>query len=199
MIFDQTICDDLWSGEKSICFFVCSGEYFWILDYKYNFSLDAEKDYQAYLDKGHISQEQFVEASKEFRGGILKLTADNFLQYKDMKTTKTISNKDLREFIREDNFLNNSTLLEKVEKFFLFGSKLNGEDFRSSNVISSKLPMFYINFDRKIYMHMDWERSHEELAYSDWLAKASDFNFLIPDAEKYWVQESKDFWKLKFL
>ena len=34
--------DGLWSGEKSICFFVSGAKCYWVLDYKYNFSLDAE-------------------------------------------------------------------------------------------------------------------------------------------------------------
>ncbi len=44
--------------------------------------------------------------------------------------------------------------------------------------------MFYVNFDRKIYMHMDCNQAHEELAYSDWLAKCSDFCHLVPDRER---------------
>ncbi len=47
----QLLADDLWGGEKNICFFVHSGACFWVVDDKFNFSLDAEKDYRAYLDK----------------------------------------------------------------------------------------------------------------------------------------------------
>jgi len=28
----QLLVEDLWSGEKSICFFVHSGECFWVVD-----------------------------------------------------------------------------------------------------------------------------------------------------------------------
>ncbi|MFO6218042.1 hypothetical protein ACLBVF_35835, partial [Pseudomonas aeruginosa] len=51
----------------------------------------------------------------------------------------------------------------------------------------------------KIYMHMDCNRAHEELAYSDWLAKCSDFCHLVPDRERYWVLEGMDYWKYRFL
>ena len=55
MNLNKEVLDGLWSGEKSICFFVSGAKCYWVLDYKYNFSLDAEKDYRAYLDKGHIT------------------------------------------------------------------------------------------------------------------------------------------------
>ena len=58
MNLNKEVLDGLWSGEKSICFFVSGAKCYWVLDYKYNFSLDAEKDYRAYLDKGHITQAQ---------------------------------------------------------------------------------------------------------------------------------------------
>ncbi|PPT93799.1 hypothetical protein XarjCFBP8253_21675, partial [Xanthomonas arboricola pv. juglandis] len=52
MKLNRSIFDDLYSGEKAICFFVHHGKCYWVLDHKYNFSLDAERDYKAHLDKG---------------------------------------------------------------------------------------------------------------------------------------------------
>ncbi|MFO6069960.1 hypothetical protein ACLBT0_33505, partial [Pseudomonas aeruginosa] len=54
-------------------------------------------------------------------------------------------------------------------------------------------------FDPKIYRNMYCNRAHEELAYSDWLAKCSDFCHLVPDRERYWVLEGMDYWKYRFL
>lgn len=68
MIFNELLSEELWNGEKGVCFLVCKGVCYWVLDYKYNFSLDAEKDYSAYLKRGHITQEQYEQACKEFRG-----------------------------------------------------------------------------------------------------------------------------------
>lgn len=81
MAVSQSVLDELWHGEKSICFFVRSGKCYWVVDEKYNFSLDAEKDYRAYLEGGYITQDQYEQSCKVFRGGILKMTAENFPLY----------------------------------------------------------------------------------------------------------------------
>lgn len=96
---NKEVLDDLWSGEKSICFFVSGAKCYWVLDYKYNFSLDAEKDYRAYLDKGHITQAQYEEACRVFRGGILKLTADNFSQYLNSVSEGVLTGEDLSKIL----------------------------------------------------------------------------------------------------
>jgi hypothetical protein len=83
--------------------------------------------------------------------------------------------------------------------YYLTGEALSMADFKRANVISSRFPKFYINFDRKKYMHLDYGRAHEDLAYSDWISECADFSFLIPDNERYWVKAGNDYWKLRFL
>lgn len=199
MIFNQALLDDLLSGEKSVCFFVFLKRCFWVVDERYNFCLDAEKDYHAYLDKGHITQEQFVLACKEFRGGVLKLTADNFPQYLKFVADRVFSSEALASLIVGDDSSEVVELLEKVEMYYLSGEKLSASDFKAASALSALLPKFYINFDRKIYMHMDVGRFHEELSYPDWVSECADFNFLVPDKEKYWFLGGDDYWKLRFL
>ncbi|MCG8296581.1 hypothetical protein [Pseudomonas entomophila] len=195
MTFNELLSEELWNGEKSVCFFVCKGVCYWVLDYKYNFSLDAEKDYSAYLKRGYITQEQYEQACKEFRGGILKLTSDNFREYLVCSSATIVSKVELEDYF---NSSGGGGLLRIVEKYYLSGGELEADVIYSVGRAVSKLPMFYINFDRKIYMHMDTGRSHEELAYPDWSAKCSDFCFLIPDVERYWVKGG-DYWKLRFI
>lgn len=61
-----------------------------------------------------------------------------------------------------------------------------------------RLPKFYINFDKKIYRHTDWYRSHEASVPSNWNAQAnSDFGLLVPDKEQYWLINGMNFWKLQ--
>ncbi|WP_405119792.1 hypothetical protein [Pseudomonas leptonychotis] len=198
MIQWQMLVDDLWNGEKSICFFVHSGKYFWVVDDKFNFSLDAEKDYQAYLDKGHITQEQYALACMSFRDGVLKLTADSFLKYLRAEQRQVLSQQDLKDIFVCGLDLSES-LHGKVEGYYLSGTELGAKDFGEANTVASRLPMFYVNFDRKVYMHMDYGRAHEDLVYSDWFAKCSDFCHLVPDREKYWVLGGMDCWKYRFL
>ncbi|MDT3723243.1 hypothetical protein [Pseudomonas oryzihabitans] len=194
----QLLVDDLWSGEKSICFFVHSGECFWVVDDKFNFSLDAEKDYRAYLDKGHITQEQYASACMSFRGGVLKLTAESFLKYLKAEGRQVLSPQDLKNMFVYGADLN-ECLHGKIEGYYLSGADLSPADFGEANALASRLPVFYVNFDRKIYMHMDYGRAHEDLVYSDWFAKFSDFCHLVPDGQRYWVLRGMDCWKYRFL
>ncbi|MBI6856194.1 hypothetical protein YA0002_25885, partial [Pseudomonas cichorii] len=130
MTVNQTVFDDLWSGERSVAFFVHSGKCYWVVDEKYNFSLDAEKDYRAYLDDGDITQEQYEQSCKNFRGGILKMTAENFPQYLNDSSKKILSSNDLVGFIGAD-----SEVFEKVENYFLTGEGLTPTLFKQANII----------------------------------------------------------------
>ena len=199
MIITKELDHDLWRKEKSICFFVHQGKCHWVLDYQYNFDLNVEKDYEAYLEKGHITQEQFTLACEEFRGGILNLDETNFLDYLQTETVQICTVQELKKLVEHGNHENNIKLLDRVEKLYLNGEKLNSDEFKSANELAARLPLFYINFDIKTYLHMNWQRLHEELAYPDWYAKAKDFNYLIPDHERYWVHNNRDYWKTRYL
>ena len=81
MINYDNLINDLWTGEKAVCFFVHNNSCHWVVDHLYNYSLDAEPEYKAYLDKGHISNEQYEAACLHFRGGVLKLDKTTFDDY----------------------------------------------------------------------------------------------------------------------
>lgn len=198
MVLNNAICDSLWNGELNICLFVLAGTNFWVIDDKVNFSLDAEKDYKAYLDKGDINKDQYEAACKEFRGGVLRLNFDNFETYLANSSAEIVSRDEIEKFFF-DLIGCNDEFLDELESHYMSGNEISSEHIRSINRISSSLPSFYINFDRKIYMHMDGARLHEELAYSDWFAKNGDFSFLIQDSQRYWLRKSRDYWKVKFL
>lgn len=194
MNINQYLQSELLSGEKCIGFFIHNGVGYWVCDAKYNFSLDAEKDYRAYLEKGHINQAQFDAACIEFRGGILRLTAENFLSYVKLPETTVLSMEEAMSLFGEVQ----DGLLGAVESYLSSGLKLSQDDFTAVNEFSSRLPLFYINFDRSIYFHMDYGRFHEDLAYPEWIAKENDFLYLIPDAFRYWVSVG-DCWKMRFV
>ncbi len=194
----QSLVDALWEGEKSVGFFVHSGEYHWVVDDKHNFSLDAEKDYRGYLEKGHISEAQYLAAVATYRNGIKQLTEENFPRYLKSKGVLSVSESELFE-LATSGVESLGMLHERIENYYLSGMQLSSKDFRLAHSIVSTLPLFYINFDRKIYLHMDFGRSHHELAYSDWAAGSKDFCHLIPDKARYWVSELIDLWKYRYL
>nr|WP_314489734.1 hypothetical protein [uncultured Pseudomonas sp.] len=198
MKLNRASYSDLWDGEKSICFFVYLGQCFWVLDSKYNFCLDAEKDYKAYLEKGHITRDQYFSACKEFRGGVLRLSSENFMKYISGQEGIVFSRSEIESVFIAGVDLSDS-LYQRIEKYHLVGAQLSASEFKAAKNIACLLPEFYINFDRKIYMHMDSCRSHEDLAYPDWVSICADFSHLIPDMERYWILKSKDYWKARFI
>ena len=200
MSFDIQLDSDLWNGERCIGMFIHRKETYWIIDHKYNFTLDAEADYRAYLNKGHINEEQYKIACKEFRGGILKLSDDNFLEYLKLDSVISVNSDELKNyFISTFSNEKNKELYQEVENHLVYGSQLTEDSFRSANQLSSKLPLFYINFDKKMYLHMDWDRCHEDLAPENWHSKASDFSHFILDSDAYWRIDNHNYWRFKYL
>ncbi|MCI9873706.1 MULTISPECIES: hypothetical protein [Pseudomonas] len=194
MTIDQEVFDDLWDGKKSIGFFVQSAQCYWVVDEKRNFTLDVDKSLRASLSNGTMTQEQYERSCLKFRNGILKMTAENFPSYLQGPSVKILLSSELQGFIGAE-----SDVFERIENYYLTGEGLDSELFKNANVIRSRLPLFYVNFDRKIFMHVDDGRFHEEYVHPGWIAESSDFSYLIPSREKYWVDAGKDFWKVRFL
>ena len=198
MIFNQDLDTDLWNGERSICMFVHRSKTYWVIDYKYNLIIDAEASYKAYLDKGYITNNQYLEACKKFRNGILKLSDENFLQYLNLESVVLTNVEELQNYLLLGFSTNEiDRLYHKLEKSLIDGSKLCSDDFKRANQLICKLPLFYINFDKKSYMHMDWDRCHETLVPNDWYAKASDFGNFVLDKDAYWKTNSYNFWRFR--
>lgn len=194
MNIHQDVFDDLWDGEKSIGFFVQSAQCYWVVDEKCNFTLDVDKSLRASLSNGGITQEQYERSCLKFRNGILKMTDENFPSYLHGPSVKILLSSELQGFIGAE-----PDVFERIENYYLTGEGLDSELFKNANVIRSRLPLFYVNFDRKIFMHMDDGRFHEEYVHPGWIAESGDFSYLIPSREKYWVDACKDFWKVRFL
>lgn len=204
MIFEEEkLKNQLWQGTHSIALFVYMRNHYYVIDYKENFNLDIKKDIDLEYDNGEISKEEYFDElnSSAYRGGILELKANTFEQYLSLESVKQVNTDELRYFLFQTHDYELQNLLyEKVEAHLAYGDELIREEtldeFLFINQMSMKLPLFYINFDRKIYMHMNWDRSHESYSYKNWFSKADDFRYLVPDHESYWKRDGKDFWKV---
>ncbi|HDS1581219.1 TPA: hypothetical protein QEL15_003324 [Stenotrophomonas maltophilia] len=186
-------------GEMAICFFVHRSAFYWVMDDRANFSLDAEKDYRAYLDRGHISASQYDAACREFRGGILRLDENNFLEYLRAAGGGYTTDEMAAMFKTNDADVGDPLGLHaRVERFNVSGSGLAKGDFMAAERLAARLPGFYVNFDRKVFLHMESDRFHEDLAYPDWEAGFGDFCHLVPDGARYWM-DGADFWKVRFI
>lgn len=200
-ILTEKVIEDLWLNEKSIAYFVCNGISYWILDCKYHYQLDEEIEAKALLDKGYITLELFNNGLKNSRGGISKLNKKNFNQYLALEETIILEKSDLNEIIRHDfSSKNLNYIYSKLEYGLSYNNVIEDDLFHDINKIKSRLPRYYINFDRQIYLHTDYDSSPESsVSYDNWLATNGDFSYYISDRDVYWILDKQNFWKAMYL
>ena len=190
--------------EECIGFFVHSGNYYWIVDWEAHFNLDQAKNIEAlcekpqylqFLPKG-LSVDQWRQQQLDgFRQGIPRLTYELFAQYRDGQSAKVV-NTDLlhKEFFHDDHgeFGHISKL---IEQYLSFGTPMPEEMITLRAKLFSKLPKFYVNYDRKIFMHMVRGRSYDAVVLDGWWGAECDFEHMIPNSHRYWIRNTQeDFW-----
>ena len=64
----------------------------------------------------------------------------------------------------------------------------------------SLLPGFYVNFERRIFLHRVAGRIYESVVPDGWQGAQGDFVHLIPVSQRYWVRNAdEDFWMIPWL
>ncbi|MEM8052795.1 hypothetical protein Q4Q99_14690 [Morganella morganii] len=191
----QNLLDAIFNGEKDIAIFVIDGFHYYLVDNKGNYCIDVRPEYKEYIDKGWMDESLYGEAINSFRNGIPVLSKSNFKDYV-AKNNVTVYTVDwMREFFISGRHNELTSFYEYIEKYLSTLVEPVSDDWDSWRM---RLPKFYINFDKKIYRHTDWDRNHEMSVPSDWNAQAnSDFGLLVPDKEQYWFINSMNFWKLQ--
>jgi len=191
----QSLIDNIFNGEKDIAIFVLDGKHYYVFDSKDNYCIDVRPEYQAYIDKGWMKAELYEQAINSFRNGIPLLSKDSFRNYIIKNNVSVYSVDWLRKFFISNR--DDKTIVDFYEYIEAFLSTLTEQVSPEWDSWRMRLPKFYINFDKKIYRHTDWDRQHEKSAPSDWNAQAnSDFGLLVPDKEQYWLINGMNFWKL---
>ncbi|WP_345828015.1 hypothetical protein AAGR22_13625 [Erwinia sp. HDF1-3R] len=192
----QDLLRELFDGEKAIAVFVVKGVHYYVIDNKENYCIDVRPEYKAYIENGFMDKSLYDEAIRLFRNGFPILTEDNFHEYTIKNNVETYSVEDMKRFFtldRSASYLYD--FYDYVERFLSVLTEPVSDEWDQWKM---RLPKFYINFDKKIYRHTDWDRSHETSVPPDWNAQAnSDFGLFIPDKEQYWLINGMNFWKLQ--
>ena len=171
----------VFNGELDIAIFVVNSKHYFIFDDKENYVIDIRTIYKDYLEKEIISYNQYIQALKLYRGGASLLTKNNVFDYFD---SLDISPRDKKWMV---NYFIERSLMSSNEIITL-------EDW---NKLEGRLPRFYINLDRNIFMHTNWDREFENNLPQGWRGEASSrFWSLVPDEQSYWHIEDMNFWKL---
>ena len=202
---DELTCS-LFNHRKALSIFVINKSVLFIIDNLENFILNMKLDLDLDFKNGNITLEQYQDEmnSYYYRNGIWQLTKDNFESYLQSDSVIVLKKDELKELMFQG-----FTSAEAVRLYSVVENKLSyndpisdsgqQSDFLKINQISSRLPLFYINFDTEVYLHMDWDRCHEDYVYDGWFSKAMDFGYLIPDEFCYWKIEGRDYWKFRQL
>lgn len=192
----QNLLDAIFNGDKDIAIFVVDGIHYYVADNKDNYCIDVRPEYKAYIAKGWMKESLYDEAVSSFRNGVPVLSKDSFKDYITKNDVAIYTVDWMRSFF---------TLGRPDEQFVIFYDYVERFLSTLTDPVSvewdswrMRLPKFYINFDKKIYRHTDWDRSHEASVPSNWNAQAnSDFGLLVPDKEQYWLINGMNFWKLQ--
>ena len=203
---DQNLRAGLLKRGDCIGFYVLNGNYSWIIDWEAHFNLDQQKNIDAMCSEqryrrfmpNNLTPEQWNKKQQdEFRNGLPTLTKELFPQYRDGDLAKVVSTELLhREFFLEDTG-QYSDLSREVEAELSFNSPMREELVQLRMRLFSKLPKFYVNYDRKIFMHMVHGRSYESAVLDGWWGAECDFEHMIPTSHRYWVRDiDDDFWAI---
>lgn len=198
---NNNLFQELWLHNLAIAYFVCDEKSYWVLDHSYNYRLDIESEARASLEKGRITLEIFNRGMKNARGGIPQLKKENFRDYLDLETTTTLLKSELKEIMFHGYCTKEiDNIYTSIQNYLFYGDKISDQLLYDINQIRSRLPRYYINFDRKIFLHTDYDLSPEgTVTYDNWLATDGDFSYYIPDNDIYWILENKNFWKTMFI
>ena len=186
----------VFNGELDIAIFVVNSKHSFIFDDKENYIIDIRTIYKDYLEKEIISHNQYIQALKIYRGGASLLTKNNVFDYFD---SLDISPRDKKWMV---NYFIEGYDLNKLKNIYYFieSSLMSSNDIitlEDWNKLEGRLPRFYINLDRNIFMHTNWDREFENNLPQGWRGEASSrFWSLVPDEQSYWHIENMNFWKL---
>lgn len=187
----------LFEGQLEIAVIVSKGKHYFVFDDKENFVIDIKPFYDSYLEKGIIDKKNYLYALNKFRGGATSLSNENLDKYFLSLSANNIKTLDwMKCFFQYDVSLKEfSELYIYIENYLMCGV---GEiDNKKWYLLENRLPKFYINLDRKLFFHTDWQRDFEKQLPENWIGKASSqFWSLIPDRYQYWIINEMNFWKL---
>ena len=197
---NNKLIEELWDNKRSIAYFINKSSSYWVLDFTSHYRLDIEYEAKALLKKGHITSEIFNRGLKTARGGIPQLNGDTFEDYLALEETIILKTTDLNEILC---YGFSKQKLESIytclERYLSQDGDIDDEFFYEVNRIRSRLPRYYINFDRKFYLHTDYDLCPEgAVTYDNWVATEGDFSYRIPDKDTYWILENKNFWKTMY-
>ena len=174
---NEDIRRSLLEREKCIGFFVYQSDFVWIIDWSDNFTLDqqknidalcAEERYRRFLPTGLTVEQWNKQLQDEFRGGIPVLTSELFPRYRDGQLAQVVNSDLLRDEFFSEDVGQYAELSFAMEKELSFNTAMPENLVQLRSRLFSMLPKFYINYDRKIFMHMVRGRSYEDVVLDGW-------------------------------
>lgn len=205
-IIDQNLRIELLSRAQTVGFIVYHGELLWLIDWADYFTLDQQKEIDALctedrylnlLPSGLTPSQWNKKLQSEFRNGIPTLTDQLFPKYRNGKSAKVVTTDLLREEFFAEDTGQYQNLSKQIETEISFNTPMQETLVQLRMHLFSLLPKFYINYDRKIFMHMVRGRSYESVVLDGWWGAEGDFEHMIPTSHRYWVRDKdEDFWAI---
>ena len=191
---------ELFERQKNISIFVKDGTVYFILASQLNSILNMKLSLDYGLKAGLVTLEEYQSRLNDpyYRSGILQLTKDNFEQYLESDGVIVLEQEELKELLFHGFSDEAARLYTVVENKLSYNdpistSQLQNDLFKIHQILS-RLPLFYVNFDTKVYLHMDWNFIHADFVYEGWFAKEMDFGFQTTFLLWVWFGEEVIYW-----
>lgn len=191
-------------GNEQIAFIVYHGEYYWVIDWGEHFNLNhtknidslcQSKELMSFLPEGETVDGYRRKLIQRYREGIPILTDSLLPDYLNSRSTKVVSTKLLNLVFFSNDVTGLRELSFTIEQYLSFGTSISEVLRQRISQCSAMLPKFYINYDRKIFMHMVSGRYFENAVLDGWWGACADFEHMIPTSHRYWLRGmDEDFW-----
>ncbi len=197
-LIENNLDNKITSGNYFIAFFVHRRKLYWIIDWSEHFNLNQLENINAICsatgDSSYKPKELTVDEWRQqmiddYRGGIPTLTENLFPVYRDGEDAHVVTTETLRNYFWSTDIEIYKKLSKEMENFASLGARPNLNLYDEIDDLNSRLPKFYINYDRRIFIHKNYERAHETVALDGWFAEYGDFLHMIPTSHRYWTSE----------
>ncbi|MDZ7923661.1 MAG: hypothetical protein U5M23_06295 [Marinagarivorans sp.] len=194
---NNELIESLKSWRDCFAYIVYKKKSYWILDWESHFNLDQRKNFKASLSKGILSEERYEQVLLNYRCGIPQLTEETFDNYLALVRPHVFTTEEVRDFFFNPQWGDFRNLSGQVEDYLSFGAELTSEDRKLCGWFRAMLPKFYINFDRKIFLHLYEGRMHDKVVNDGWYGAFCDFEHMIPCSHRYWLRSlDEDLWSV---
>ena len=171
------------SGVDCIGAYVHQDRCLWVIDWMEYFHQDATSQ---------------VHEFDNYRSGISVLNEQTFERYLALEQPYLLGHNVLHELLfRETPAQELTALVIRLTEADHDWNQFSQREVGIMRKAAKALPLFYTNFDRKVFYHYHFDRPHEDYISDGWIGEFKNFFPLLPVEERWWLIDGIDYSALR--